>query len=139
MHGRATLDRELSFEAGDVRVNVLRIHPEEDGRIVEDGHIQELGRDLLAHLASDSRADYVLYFGDVKMTTSAALGKLIEFNRRHQELRGSRSATLTNLSDYDRELIKVTRLDDPSGEPKYYFEVDKTIGDYKKRRFGAAI
>jgi hypothetical protein len=136
MYGTVSLDEQLSFEVKSTRVNVLRIHPHRDGKIFDEDYIQLLGSDLLQHIIEDSGADYVLYFGDVQKISTAALGKLLRFAEEHEKARGGARVGLTNLSEYNYELISMTRLDDPSRD--HYVEVDATVEDCVARKYREA-
>jgi len=53
-----------------------------DKKILDEGNIQELGKELFALVEEDNRKSILLNFTDVEFLSSAALGKLITLDKK---------------------------------------------------------
>ncbi|MGL4511674.1 MAG: STAS domain-containing protein [Lacipirellulaceae bacterium] len=79
-----------------------------DSKIIDDQEIQELGQELYALVERDNRPKIVLNFGAVEFLSSAALGKLINFEKK---AKGKKTALmLTNIRPEIYEVFAITKL-----------------------------
>ena len=90
-------------EVGDVTV----IHFK-DKKILDEGNIQELGRELFHLVEVDGRKAMLLNFSDVEFLSSAALGKLITLDRKVKENGGK--LKFSNIRPEIYEVFVITKL-----------------------------
>lgn len=99
----STPQRIALAESGDVTVVTFR-----DSKIIDDQAIQELGQELENLVERDERGKIVLNFAAVEFLSSAALGKLISFEKK---VRGKKTKLiLTNIRPEIYEVFKITKL-----------------------------
>lgn len=91
-------------EVGDVTVVSFR-----DQRILEDLAIQEIGLEFTELVQSQGRTKIVLNFSAVAFMSSAALGKLISFNKLIKGKEGV--LVMCDIRPEIREVFEITRLD----------------------------
>ncbi|TWT48459.1 STAS domain-containing protein [Botrimarina hoheduenensis] len=90
-------------ESGDISVVTFN-----DSKIIDEQEIQELGQELYDLVERDNRAKIVLNFGEVEFLSSAALGKLISFEKKS---RGKKAKlVLTNIRPEIYEVFMITKL-----------------------------
>ena len=90
-------------ESGNVSVVTFT-----DSKIIDEQEIQELGQELFALVEQDGRKKMVLNFADVEFLSSAALGKLISFEKK---ARGAKAELiLTNIRPEIYEVFAITKL-----------------------------
>ncbi|QDS98062.1 STAS domain-containing protein [Adhaeretor mobilis] len=87
-------------------VTVVRF---KDSKIIDPESIQELGAELFDLIEQDDRKKLVLNFSDIEFLSSAALGKLITFDKKAKRA-GSR-LILTNISPEIFQVFAITNLD----------------------------
>jgi anti-anti-sigma factor len=79
-----------------------------DSKIIDEQEIQEFGQELYDLVEREGRKKIVLNFGNVEFLSSAALGKLIGFDKRvkqhHAEL------MLSNIRPEIYEVFAITKL-----------------------------
>ncbi|MEQ8848551.1 STAS domain-containing protein [Botrimarina sp.] len=90
-------------ESGDVTVVTFN-----DSKIIDDQAIQELGQELIALVEVDDRKKIVLNFAAVEFMSSAALGKLISFEKRVRAHKAQ--LILTNIRPEIHEVFAITKL-----------------------------
>ncbi len=87
-------------------VSVVRF---KDQKIIDPETIQELGDELFELVEKDERKKLVLNFGNVEFLSSAALGKLITFDKKAKRL--GAEVMLTNISPEIFQVFAITKLD----------------------------
>jgi anti-sigma B factor antagonist len=90
-------------KAGDVSVVKFR-----DRKILDEAAIQELGAELFALVEVDNRKTLLLDFEGVEFLSSAALGKLITFDRKVKTSKGR--LKMCGLAPGILEVFQVTKL-----------------------------
>ncbi len=94
---------EVSDSAG---VSVVRFL---DQKIIDSEAIQELGQELFDLVEREDRKKLVLNFSNVEFLSSAALGKLITFEKKSK--RNDAQLILTNISPEIFQVFAITNLD----------------------------
>jgi len=79
-----------------------------DQKILDEAAIQELGAELFALVEQDNRKRILLDFTGVEFLSSAALGKLITFDRKLKTAQGR--LKMCGLSPGILEVFQVTKL-----------------------------
>ncbi len=79
-----------------------------DSKIIDEAEIQEFGQELYDLVEREKRSKIVLNFGHVEFLSSAALGKLIGFDKRVKQ-HGAR-LMLTNIRPEIYEVFAITKL-----------------------------
>ena len=87
-------------------VSVVRF---KDQKIIDPAAIQELGQELFDLVEEDDRKKIVLNFETVEFLSSAALGKLITFEKKAK--RNDAQLILTNISPEIFQVFAITNLD----------------------------
>lgn len=87
-------------------ISVVRF---KDQKIIDPEAIQELGQELFDLIEKDERRKLVLNFGNVEFLSSAALGKLITFEKKGKRL--GAEMILTNISPEIFQVFAITNLD----------------------------
>ena len=87
-------------------ISVVRF---KDQKIIDPEAIQELGQELFDLVERDDRKKLVLNFGNVEFLSSAALGKLITFEKKAK--RSDAELILTNISPEIFQVFAITNLD----------------------------
>ena len=87
-------------------VSVVRFN---DQKIIDPEAIQEVGQDLFDLVEKDDRKKLVLNFANVEFLSSAALGKLITFEKKAK--RNDAELILTNISPEIFQVFAITNLD----------------------------
>jgi len=87
-------------------VSVIRF---QDQKIIDPDAIQELGLELFALIEKEERSKLVLNFSNVEFLSSAALGKLITFEKKCK--RQGAELILTNISPEIFQVFAITNLD----------------------------
>ena len=87
-------------------VSVIRF---KDQKIIDPQAIQELGQELFDLIERDERKKLVLNFSNVEFLSSAALGKLITFEKKSKK-QGA-ELILTNISPEIFQVFAITNLD----------------------------
>ncbi len=87
-------------------VSVVRF---KDQKIIDPEAIQELGQELFDLVEKDNRQKLVLNFSNVEFLSSAALGKLITFEKKAK--RHDAVLVLTNISPEIFQVFAITNLD----------------------------
>ncbi len=87
-------------------VSVIRFR---DQKIIDPEAIQELGQELFDLVERDDRKKLVLNFENVEFLSSAALGKLITFEKKSK--RSDAQLILTNISPEIFQVFAITNLD----------------------------
>jgi anti-sigma B factor antagonist len=90
-------------KTGDVSVVRFR-----DRKILDEAVIQELGAELFALVEVDNRKAILLDFDGVEFLSSAALGKLITFDRKVKTSQGR--LKMCGISPGILEVFQVTKL-----------------------------
>ncbi len=80
-----------------------------DQKIIDPEAIQELGQELFDLVERDDRKKLVLNFENVEFLSSAALGKLITFEKKSK--RNDAKLILTNISPEIFQVFTITNLD----------------------------
>jgi anti-sigma B factor antagonist len=99
----ATQRRLEVSRTGDVSVVTFN-----DQKILDEAAIQELGAELLALVEQDNRKRILLDFTGVDFLSSAALGKLITFDRKLKTAQGR--LKMCGLAPGILEVFQVTKL-----------------------------
>lgn len=86
-------------------VSVVRFR---DRKILDEAAIQELGADLFALVEVDNRKAILLDFEGVEFLSSAALGKLITFDRKVKTSQGR--LKMCGIAPSILEVFQVTKL-----------------------------
>ena len=79
-----------------------------DSKIIDEAEIQELGQELYDLVERDGRKKIVLNFSNVEFLSSAALGKLIGFDKRVKQ--HSAELMLSNIRPEIYEVFAITKL-----------------------------
>lgn len=79
-----------------------------DSKIIDEEEIQELGRELGELVERDGHKKLVLNFGRVEFMSSAALGKLISFEKKVRQHKAD--LILTNIRPEIYEVFAITKL-----------------------------
>jgi anti-sigma B factor antagonist len=79
-----------------------------DSKIIDEAEIQEFGQELYDLVERDGRKKIVLNFGHVEFLSSAALGKLIGFDKRVKQ--NDANLILTNIRPEIYEVFAITKL-----------------------------
>jgi anti-sigma B factor antagonist len=79
-----------------------------DSKIINEEEIQELGQELYALVERDGHKKIILNFAAVEFLSSAALGKLIGFEKRAKQ--NSAELILTNIRPEIYEVFAITKL-----------------------------
>ena len=87
-------------------ISVVRF---QDQKIIDPEAIQELGQELFDLVERDDRKKLVLNFANVEFLSSAALGKLITFEKKAK--RNDAQLILTNISPEIFQVFAITNLD----------------------------
>jgi anti-sigma B factor antagonist len=87
-------------------ISVVRF---KDQKIIDPEAIQELGEELFSLVEKDERRKLVLNFANVEFLSSAALGKLITFEKKAK--RADAQVVLTNISPAIYQVFAITNLD----------------------------
>jgi len=87
-------------------VSVVRF---KDQKIIDPEAIQELGQELFDLVEQEDRKKLVLNFSNVEFLSSAALGKLITFEKKSK--RRDAELILTNISPEIFQVFAITNLD----------------------------
>ena len=87
-------------------ISVVRF---QDQKIIDPEAIQELGQELFDLVERDDRKKLVLNFENVEFLSSAALGKLITFEKKAK--RNDSELILTNISPEIFQVFAITNLD----------------------------
>ena len=87
-------------------VSVVRF---KDQKIIDPEAIQELGQELFDLVEREDRKKIVLNFGTVEFLSSAALGKLITFEKKAK--RNDSQLILSNISPEIFQVFAITNLD----------------------------
>ena len=90
-------------KSGDVSVVKFR-----DRKILDEAAIQELGSELCALVEVDNRKTILLDFEGVEFLSSAALGKLITFDRKVKTSKGR--LKMCGIAPGILEVFQVTKL-----------------------------
>ena len=90
-------------KTGDVSIVTFR-----DRKILDEAAIQELGAELFALVEVDNRKTILLDFAGVEFLSSAALGKLITFDRKVKTSKGR--LKLCGVAPGILEVFQVTKL-----------------------------
>jgi len=80
-----------------------------DQKIIDPEAIQELGQELFDLVEGEDRKKLVLNFENVDFLSSAALGKLITFQKKSK--RNDSQLILTNISPEIYQVFAITNLD----------------------------
>lgn len=87
-------------------ISVVRF---KDHKIIDPEAIQQLGEELFALVEEEEREKIVLNFSGVEFLSSAALGKLITFDKKAKRL--GAKLILTNISAEIFQVFAITNLD----------------------------
>ena len=87
-------------------ISVVRF---QDQKIIDPEAIQELGQELFDLIERDDRKKVVLNFANVEFLSSAALGKLITFEKKAK--RKDAQLILSNISPEIFQVFAITNLD----------------------------
>jgi anti-anti-sigma factor len=79
-----------------------------DSKIIDEEEIQELGQELYDLVDRDDRKKIVLNFAHVEFLSSAALGKLISFEKKVAQ--HGAQLILTNIRPEIYEVFAITKL-----------------------------
>lgn len=90
-------------KTGDVSIVTFR-----DRKILDEAVIQELGAELFALVEVDNRKTILLDFAGVEFLSSAALGKLITFDRKVKTSKGR--LKMCGVAPGILEVFQVTKL-----------------------------
>ena len=99
----STPSRITLSESGDVTVVNFN-----DRKILDEDRIQDLGQELFDLVERDNRQKLVLNFSHVEFLSSAALGKLITFEKKARK--HSAELVLTNIRPEIYEVFAITKL-----------------------------
>ena len=92
--------------AESAQVSVVRF---KDQKIIDPEAIQELGDELFTLVDKDNRSKIVLNFANVEFLSSAALGKLITFEKKAK--RNGAKLILSNIAPEIYQVFTITNLD----------------------------
>lgn len=79
-----------------------------DSKIIDEEEIQELGQELYNLVEKDELKKIVLNFSNVEFLSSAALGKLISFEKKVRNNKAD--LVLTNIRPEIYEVFAITKL-----------------------------
>ena len=79
-----------------------------DSKIIDEQEIQEFGQELYDLVEREGRKKVILNFGNVEFLSSAALGKLIGFDKRVKQHRAE--LMLSNIRPEIYEVFAITKL-----------------------------
>ena len=79
-----------------------------DSKIIDEEEIQELGQELYALVEKDELKKLVLNFANVEFLSSAALGKLISFEKKVRNAKAN--LVLSNIRPEIYEVFAITKL-----------------------------
>ena len=79
-----------------------------DSKIIDEAEIQELGQELYDLVERAGHTKFVLNFSHVEFLSSAALGKLISFEKKVRTHSGE--LYLTNIRPEIHEVFAITKL-----------------------------
>jgi anti-sigma B factor antagonist len=79
-----------------------------DSKIIDEAEIQEFGQELYDLVERDHRKKIVLNFANVEFLSSAALGKLIGFDKRVKQ--HGAELVLSNIRPEIYEVFAITKL-----------------------------
>ncbi|TWT37722.1 putative anti-sigma factor antagonist [Posidoniimonas polymericola] len=99
----STFRRVKLSESGSVTVVTFA-----DSKIIDEEEIQELGQELFDLVEREERKKIVLNFSNVEFLSSAALGKLISFEKKVKNHRAE--LILTNIRPEIYEVFAITKL-----------------------------
>jgi anti-anti-sigma factor len=105
--------RTLKYMAAQRRIKVtesgkVTIVTFNDSKIIDEAEIQEFGQELYDLVEREGRKKIVLNFGNVEFLSSAALGKLIGFDRRVKQ--HGAELILSNIRPEIYEVFAITKL-----------------------------
>lgn len=90
-------------ESGEVTIVTFN-----DSKIIDEVEIQEFGQELYDLVERENRKKIILNFSNVEFLSSAALGKLIGFEKRVKQ-RGA-ELVLSNIRPEIYEVFAITKL-----------------------------
>lgn len=90
-------------ESGSVTVVTFN-----DSKILDEQEIQDLGQELNDLVESDDRKKIILNFSSVEFLSSAALGKLISFEKKTRQNKAK--LMLSNIRPEIYEVFAITKL-----------------------------
>ena len=99
----ATLRRIKVTDSGKVTVVTFN-----DSKIIDEAEIQEFGQELYDLVEREGKKKIILNFGNVEFLSSAALGKLIGFDRRVKQ--HGAELVLSNIRPEIYEVFAITKL-----------------------------
>jgi anti-anti-sigma factor len=79
-----------------------------DSKIIDEAEIQEFGQELYELVERENRKKIILNFGNVEFLSSAALGKLIGFDKRCKQ--HNAELILSNIRPEIYEVFAITKL-----------------------------
>ncbi len=79
-----------------------------DSKVINDEEIMDLGEELYALVERDKRSKIILNFSHVEFMSSAALGKLISFEKKVSA--AGAKLMLSNIRPEIHEVFAITRL-----------------------------
>ena len=101
------MGKQVRIEVSEsANVSVVRFR---DQKIIDPEAIQELGQELFDLIEHDDRDKLVLNFSNVEFLSSAALGKLITFEKKVKK-KGA-NLILTDISPEIFQVFTITNLD----------------------------
>jgi len=111
--GRSTAGGILEFIAAQRRIKVneqnkVTIVTFNDSKIIDEAEIQEFGQELYELVEREGRKKIILNFGNVEFLSSAALGKLIGFDKRVKQ--HNAELILSNIRPEIYEVFAITKL-----------------------------
>ena len=89
---------------GDVRIVYFA-----DTQILQEGKIQQLGKELLAIAGKTEGGKLLLNFEDVKFMSSAMLGKLVQLNKECKK--SKTTLKMCGISPEIHEIFSLTKMD----------------------------
>ena len=81
----------------------------DEARILDEGRIRGLGKEMLDILGKSEQEKVVLDFRTVEFMSSVMLGTLVSFNKKCKEFKAK--LKLCSIVPEIREVFKITRLD----------------------------
>ncbi len=102
-HLMSTPQRIALAESGSVTVVTFN-----DSKIIDEQEIQDLGQELYNLVEKDDRKKIVLNFSAVEFLSSAALGKLISFEKKVRQNKAK--LMLSNIRPEIYEVFAITKL-----------------------------
>ena len=101
------MGKKKRIEVSDsANVSVVRFR---DQKIIDPESIQELGQELFDLIEQDERSKILLNFCNVEFLSSAALGKLITFEKKVKK--NGADLILTNIAPEIFQVFAITNLD----------------------------